>query len=167
MSLLPYAAQAMSKGFWCFPCEPEEKTPARIHQDRPKEDAPWVVRWSEVASNDPKTAVEWWSYQPNFNVGIACQPSGLLVLDCDVAKQAGALRDTPFGYLHDRLGPMVDGDDVLRELCQRFAGDGEYDRLMQTYRVSTASMGAHIYLNWPEGVKATQASPVPNALDIR
>lgn len=162
MSLLGYAAQAVSRGFHIFPCEPGEKLPHRI---RPGKD--YRVRWSEVASNDMGQVVRWWQHSPYANVGIACKPSGLLVLDCDVAKQAGALRDTPWGYLHDRLGPMVDGDDVLRELCQRFAGDGEYDRLMQTFRVCTASFGAHIYLRWPDGVHASQASPVPGALDIR
>lgn len=160
MNNLAAAAQAVSKGFHIFPVEPGEKTPHRIRPD-----APYTIRWSEVATNDMGRVVEWWQYSPEANIGIAAKPSGLLVVDCDIAKQEYILRDTPWGYLHDRFGPLVDGDDVLREMCGRF-GD-EYGRLSRTYRVCTASMGLHLYFRWPEGLQASQASPVPGVLDIR
>jgi hypothetical protein len=165
------AAQAVSRGFSVFPCNPPgtvdpesgssiEKMPHLIRPGKP-----YKLRWGEVATNSMAKVVEWWTYSPEANIGIACKPSGNLVVDCDVAKRAYALKDTPWGYLHERLGPLVDGDDVLREMCSRF-GDS-YDRLANTYRVCTASLGLHLYFRWPEGVQASQASPVPGALDIR
>lgn len=173
MSNLGYAAQAVSLGYHIFPCNPPgticpetgrniEKEPHLIRQGKP-----YKLKWGEVATNDMTTVVNWWTISPHANIGIAVKPSRLLVVDCDIAKQAGALRDTTWGYLHDRFGPLVDGDDVLREMAFRFGGAGEYDRLAQTYRVCTASMGLHLYFEWPEGVQASQASPVPGALDIR
>lgn len=161
-SLLSYAAQAVSRGWHIFPVEPGGKMPHKIWPDKE-----YRIKWGDAATNDLGKVVQWWTWSPEANIGIAAKPSGLLVIDLDTAKEAGSLRDSTWGYLHDRLGPYVDGDDVLREMCQRFGGDGEYDRLMKTYRVCTASMGAHIYLAWPEGVQASQASPVPKAIDIR
>jgi hypothetical protein len=160
VNLLGYAAQAVSKGFHIFPVEPGEKTPHKIRPDKP-----YTIKWSEVATNDMRQVVRWWTYSPEANVGIAAKPSGLLVVDCDMPKRDYQLRDTPWGYIHDQLGPLVDGTDVLREMCRRF--DDDYDRFSQTYRVCTASMGLHLYFRWPDGVQASQASPVPGLVDIR
>jgi hypothetical protein len=155
-----YAAQAVSRGFHIFPVEPFEKTP---HKIRPNQ--PYTIRWSEVATNDMRKVVEWWTYSPEANIGIACKPSGIIVIDCDMPKRAYQLKDTPWEYLHETLGPLVDGADVLREMCRRFGDD--YSRLERTYRVCTASMGLHLYFRWPEDVQASQASPVPGLVDIR
>lgn len=171
MSLLPYAVQAVSRGWFVFPCNPAgtvcpvsgqdiEKMPHLIWPDRP-----YKMRWGEAATNDLGRVIEWWQASPWANIGIAVKPSGLLVVDCDVAKKEYALRDTPWGYLHDELGPLVDGADVLREMCRRFGDD--YSRLARTYRVCTASMGMHAYFTWPGEVQASQASPAPGALDVR
>lgn len=158
------AALAVSKGFHVFPVEPGGKLP---HKIRPGEK--WMIRWGEAATNDMAKVAEWWKYSPDANIGIAAKQSGLLVVDCDVAKEPDALRKTPqgkvFEYLHDRFGPLVDGDDVLRELCHRFGDD--YAEAARTYRVCTASLGLHLYYRWPEGVQASNASPVPGVLDIR
>jgi hypothetical protein len=160
VNLLGYAAQAVSKGFHIFPVEPGEKTPHKIRPDKP-----YTIKWSEVATNDINQVVRWWTYSPEANIGIAAKPSGLLVVDCDMPKRDYQLRDTPWGYIHDQLGPLVDGADVLREMCRRF--DDDYDRFAETYRVCTASMGLHLYFRWPYGVQASQASPVPGLVDIR
>lgn len=173
MSLLPYAAQAVSRGHWVFPCNPAgtlcpesgKNIEKQSHLLRPGK--PWKMRWGEAATNDLGQVVSWWRVSPEANIGVACKQSNLLIIDCDVAKQAGVLRDTPWGYLHDKLGPYVDGDDVLRELCQRYGGDGEYERLTDTYRVCTGSMGLHVYLSWPPEILASQASIAPGALDVR
>jgi hypothetical protein len=50
-------------------------------------------------------------------------------------------------------------------MCERF-GNG-YDEFQRTYRVCTASMGLHLYFYWPDGIQASQASPVPGLVDIR
>jgi hypothetical protein len=170
MSRLGAAAQAVSRGFHVFPCNPPgsvdengEPLDKQPHLIRPGK--PYKVRWGEVATNDMAQVVRWWQYSPDANIGIACKPSGIIVVDCDMPKREYQLADTPWGYLHDKLGPLVDGADVLREMCGRFGDD--YSRLERTYRVCTASMGLHLYFWWPEGVQASQASPVPGLVDIR
>jgi hypothetical protein len=160
MNLLGYAAQAVSRGFHVFPVQPGEKTPHKIVPDKP-----YTIRWSEMATNDMRKVVEWWQYSPEANIGIAAKPSGLIVVDCDMPKRDYQLKDTPWEYMHDRLGPLVDGSDVLREMCSRFGDD--YQRFERTYRVCTASLGLHLYYEWPDGVQASQASPVPGLVDIR
>jgi hypothetical protein len=164
MTRLAQALAAIGKGFHIFPVQPGEKTPHLI-----KPGLPYAIRWGEVATNDFARVMDWWTYSPDANIGIAAKPSGLLIVDCDIAKEDYALRNSPQGepwsYLHDKFGATVDGSDVLREMCGRFGDD--YSRLERTYRVCTASMGLHLYFRWPEGVQASQASPVPGVLDIR
>jgi len=171
VSLLPYAVKAVQRGWHIFPCNPAgticpergrniEKESHLIQPDRP-----WKIRWSEVATTDLSTVVAWWEYSPQANIGIACRPSGLLVVDCDMPKREYQLADTPWGYLHDQLGPLVDGSDVLREMCRRYGDD--YERFERTYRVCTASLGLHLLYAWPEDVQASQTSPVPGLLDVR
>jgi len=172
MSLLGYAAQAVSRGWSVFPCNPlgteNPEKPGEFIEKMPHlitPGKPYKIKWGEVATDNMKQVVDWWTYSPEANIGIACAPSGLMVIDCDQPKRAYQLKDTPWEYLHESLGPLVDGADVLREMCRRF-GDG-YSRLERTYRVCTASMGLHLYLRWPEGVQASQASPVPGLVDVR
>lgn len=171
MASLADAAKAISRGFSVFPCNPvgtvcpeEGKNIEKMsHLIRPGK--PYKLKWGEVATSDLRKVIEWWTYSPNANIGIACKQSGIIVIDCDMPKQAYQLQDTPWGYLHEKLGPLVDGADVLREMCRRFGDD--YSRLERTYRVCTASMGLHLYYRWPEGVQASQASPVPGLVDVR
>ncbi|PRH79348.1 hypothetical protein C6N75_09695 [Streptomyces solincola] len=165
MSLLPDALRAVQQGFTIFPVEPGEKTPHRLYPNRPKEDAPWTIKWSEAATRDLRQICSWWAESPNANIGVAAKPSGLLVVDCDLPKRHNQLQGTPWEFMHDKFGPLVDGADVLREMCVRY-GD-TYERLERTYRICTASMGLHLYFRWPEGVEASQASPVPGLLDVR
>ncbi|MFD8117030.1 bifunctional DNA primase/polymerase [Streptomyces microflavus] len=165
MTLLPDALRALWRGFTIFPVEPNEKTPHRSNPHRSKEDAPWTIKWSEVATTDLNRICSWWRESPNANIGIAAKPSGLLIVDCDMPKREYQLKDTAWEFLHEKHGPLVDGNDVLREMCARY-GDN-YGRLERTYRVCTASMGLHLYFRWPEMVEASQASPVPGLLDVR
>lgn len=171
MNNLAAAAQAVSRGFAIFPCNPVgsvdpesgsniEKMPHLIRPGKP-----YKLRWGEAATSDMGRVVDWWTYSPEANIGIACKPSGLLVVDCDMPKREYQLVGTPWEFVHEKYGPLVDGADVLREMCGRF-GD-TYDRFERTYRVCTASMGLHLYFRWPGEIQASQASPVPGLLDIR
>lgn len=164
-SLLPAALWAVAQGFHVFPVEPGEKTPARIYQDRDPDDAPWTVKWSEVATNDVATVVTWWTYQPRFNVGIACKPSGLLVVDCDVPKAPNLLVGTPWAYLHDVFGEYVEGAALFDQVAERYGGDPVRDLL--TFSVETGSGGLHLYYRWPADVQSTQDSVVKGVLDVR
>ncbi len=159
-SRLADAVKAAQRGWYVFPVDPGDKTPHKIRPDQP-----WTIKWGEAATTDLVTITAWWQYSPEANIGIAAKPSGLLIVDCDMPKREYQLADTPWGYLHEQLGPLVDGADVLREMCSRF--DDSYERFERTYRVCTASMGLHLYFRWPEGVQASQASPVPGLVDIR
>lgn len=168
MTLLPYALAALDRGLHIFPVEPGEKTPIRIYQDRPKEDAPWTVKWSEIATNDVNKVVEWWTYAPMANIGVACKPSGIFVVDCDQPKADDLLKDTPYAYLHELLGPRVDGETLWDQVAERYGGGpdavaGAFD----TYQVATGSGGRHFYYRWPGAVQSSQDSIVKGLLDVR
>lgn len=140
-----HALQAARRGFHVFPVEPLDKTPGRLYPNRTREDAPWTIKWSEVATNYPPTIVSWWNECPDRNVGIACAPSGLLVVDCDLKNG--------------------DGLEEWSDICQKFAGDDSY-LMWDTYTVNTGSGGAHFYYRWPPAVKASQSGLSTN-VDIR
>lgn len=156
--MLAHAVRAIQRGLWVFPVQDGEKTP---HVTTP----PYTLRWSEVATNDLATVVKLWTQWPMANVGVACKPSGILVVDCDIAKREYVLTKTKLAYMHDVYGPMVDGESVFNEVCHRYGGD--WDEIESTYVVSTGSGGKHYYLRWPPWIQASQASLVQGVLDIR
>lgn len=166
-SRLGDAVTAVQLGFHIFPLEPNEKTPIRIHQDKSKDDAPWTVRWSEIATNDINTVVEWWTYAPNANIGIACKPSSIFVVDCDRPKSDHLLRSTPWAYLHDEFGPRPDGETVFYKVAERYGGPEKLASVFDTYTVTTGSGGVHYYYRWPEGVQSSQDSIARGVLDVR
>lgn len=167
MTLLPYALDALALGLHIFPVEPGAKTPIRIYQDRPKEDAPWTVRWSEIATNDVNTVVKWWTYAPMANIGVACKPSGIFVVDCDQPKADDLLKSTPWEYLHDLFGPRVDGETLWDQVAERYGGADCVADAFDTYQVATGSGGRHFYYRWPAEVQSTQDSIVKGLLDVR
>jgi Bifunctional DNA primase/polymerase, N-terminal len=61
-----------------------------------------VPRGHLDASSDPRVVGVWWQRAPNANIGIACAPSGLLVLDID-PRNGG---DETFGELLRVMGPL-------------------------------------------------------------
>lgn len=166
-SRLTAALKALSDGHTIFPTEPNDKTPIRIYQDRSAEDAPWTIRWSEVATDDVDTVVRWWVHAPEANVGIACKPSGLLVIDCDQPKREGMLNGTAWEPLHSYLGPLVDGETLYDAVVQRYGGAAAVEEAFDTYSVRTGSGGLHLYYRWPDGVQSTQDSIVKGLLDVR
>ncbi|MEU6674837.1 bifunctional DNA primase/polymerase [Streptomyces sp. NPDC046925] len=171
MNLLPAAVAAWQRGWHVFPTNscgtrcPQsgdviDKQPHLVQPGRP-----YKLRWGEWATRDLDRIIAAWTHSPAANPAIACGPSGLLVVDCDIAKGENALAGTPYESLHERLGPMVDGADVLRHMCQEYGGD--WSSLTDTYAVSTGSLGWHLYFRWPPGLKASQASPVKGLVDVR
>jgi hypothetical protein len=123
------AALALAeRGFAVFPLRPGTKTPA-VRRD-----------WEGQATTDAARLRE--IVRPAANVGVACGPSRLLVLDLDVAKdlaQPGA-------------DPAEEGDsprhgaDALRALA---AGRD----LPATLTVATPTGGRHLYYRAPEGFR--------------
>lgn len=68
--LLAAALTTAARGWPVFPLYPGSKRPA-------------LKGWETAASCDPDTITAWWARAPYNNIGIACGPAGLLVLDLD------------------------------------------------------------------------------------
>ena len=115
------------RGWHLFPVRPGGKAPA-------------ISRWQDRATTDPARLVRFFAAHPQHNAGIACGPSGLLVIDCDTPKPGSADTATP------GLGDRRDGAEVLAALA---AGRGG---LPDTWTVTTPSGGRHLYFRAPAGV---------------
>lgn len=44
---------------------------------------PAIDRWNSEATSDIEKVNEWWTKNPEFNIGVFCRPSGFLVIDVD------------------------------------------------------------------------------------
>jgi len=70
LNLKAAAEAALDKGFSVFPLKPKSKHPATEHGFKD-------------ASAFPARIDDWWTEQPESNIGIACGESNLIVLDFD------------------------------------------------------------------------------------
>ncbi len=68
--LLTAALAYAARGWAVFPCQPRGKAPATAHG-------------VHDASCDPAQIRRWWGVMPQANIGLACGPAGLVVLDLD------------------------------------------------------------------------------------
>lgn len=102
---LHYAA----RGWHVFPCREKRPATPRGHHD---------------ATTDPATIPRWFTTMPDANIGIACAPSGLVVLDID---------------------PRHGGDDSLVDL------ERDHGALSTTPRVITGGGGLHVYFTGRAG----------------
>ena len=118
---------AADRGWHVFPLRPGDKRPA-------------IRDWQARATSDHTLIRECWGTTP-FNVGIACGPSRLVVLDLDVPKEGvGPSR----GWTSEL---MESGTDVLAAVALRL---GEKFP-SATYSVTTRSGGTHLYFTAPVG----------------
>ncbi len=127
--LLDVALAAAARGWRVFPISPGRKKP------------PAVRDWEHRATTDPARIERAWHADP-YNVGIACGPSGLVVLDLDRPKPGEV---PPPAYREPGIG---DGGDVLAVLCE--ANDQPLP--VDTYAVRTGSGGTHLYFTVPPGI---------------
>jgi hypothetical protein len=111
-----------------FPCVPGSKRPA-LRQD-----------WEHRATTDTDRIARCWS-TGLYNIGVACGPSGLVVLDLDTAKPGEQL---PPGW--DSPG-ICDGADSLAVLAERHGQPIPFG----TFTVQTPSGGMHLYFTAPPG----------------
>ncbi len=109
------------RGWHLFPVRAGDKRPA-------------IRDWQHRASADPARLLEFYRHRPSFNAGIACGPSGLLVVDADTPKPA-----------HPEIR-YVSGVQVLAELATAHAAE-----LPDTFTVSSPSEGQHRYFTAPPG----------------
>ncbi|MFC9249908.1 bifunctional DNA primase/polymerase [Amycolatopsis thailandensis] len=120
------ALEAIHRGWRVFPQAPRSKRPA-------------ISRWEQRATLDPDTVNRWWSRFPDSNVGIACGPSGLLVLDLDAAHGPVPTAWASLGVRHGR--------DVIALLAARAREPDPVDTLI----VATSRDGEHRYFRRPSG----------------
>lgn len=80
--LLQAALTYARHGWHVFPCSPP------IPGDKTSGKAPigaLVPNGKDDATTSEAQIIEWWTRVPNANIGIACEPSGIVVLDVDTA----------------------------------------------------------------------------------
>ena len=128
-SLLDDALAAAGNGWSIFPCWPGTKDPA--------------VKWGSAATNDLEQVRRWWTENPRYNIGIACGPSGLVVIDLDVGE----------------------GKDGVKRWAELTA---EHDT-PPTYTVETPSGGRHHYFTLPDDWEpvGNSASKLADGIDVR
>ena len=119
--LLRSALSLAERGWHVFPCVPGGKRPALRGS------------WQNHATTEPARIRAWWS-QAAYNIGIACSPSRLVVIDLDVPHDIEELSSA--GGRN-----AVSGTDVLGDLCDQHGQPYP----LPTYAVNTPSGGCHLY----------------------
>jgi hypothetical protein len=123
-ALLRSALAAALRGWYVFPCAVGGKRPALRGN------------WQDLATTSPDQIRDWWNRAP-YNIGIACGPSGLVVIDLDLPRDADD-EEAPDGVLFP-----LSGADILSGLAwqhgERYPGG--------TYVVDTPSGGCHLYFS--------------------
>lgn len=105
------------RGWHLFPVRPGSKVPA-------------ITQWEQRATTEPDRLARFFTAHPDHNAGIACGPSGLLVVDCDLPKP-------------DQRASRADGRERLKTLAIEHGG------LPATWEVFTPSCGTHLYFRAP------------------
>ncbi|MFF4198264.1 bifunctional DNA primase/polymerase [Nonomuraea sp. NPDC001831] len=128
---LRYALAAATRGWHVFPLAVGDKPPIKGFTD-----------WEAHATTDPGLIRRWWARHP-YNIGIACGPSGLLVVDLDKPKPGmeGLRPPSPWD-----LPGVTEGADVLALLCERAGQPLPFE----TFTVRTRRGGTHLYYTAPE-----------------
>lgn len=135
-TLAAAALAAAARGWHVFPLRPRDKRPA-LRSD-----------WEGRATTDPARIRRCWEHGP-YNIGIACGPSGLVVIDLDVPKPG---EHPPADWANE---PGVrDGADVLAALCERHGRPFPFE----TFTVTTRRGGMHLYFTAPDGVRLRNTS---------
>jgi hypothetical protein len=146
--LLTAALAYAARGWHVFPLRPGDKRPAAPDHaaDRCTGSDPRCaaagrhVTWEERATTNPDRITRAWSARP-YGIGIACGPSGLVVVDLDTPKP-GATPPTEW----QKLG-ITCGADVFADLAARHG----FDPWPDTFTAGTPSGGTHLYYTHPSG----------------
>ena len=91
VTLTEHALQLAARGYHVFPLVPGGKKPITANG------------WHD-ASRDTQTITGWWAENPDANIGIACGPSGIVVLD----------GDSKHGCPADQLAAALNGAVIVR-----------------------------------------------------
>ena len=146
-STLLRSALAMATRDWhVFPCAVGGKRPAL------------PGNWQHLATTDPARIRHWWTRMP-YNIGISCSPSGLVIIDLDIAKDGNA------GDLAEAArdaGPAC-GARSLADLCERHGQPYPTG----TFTVRTPSGGTHLYFQATPRKIRNSASRLGSLIDVR
>jgi hypothetical protein len=135
------AAQALAaRGWLVFPCAPGGKRPALRGN------------WQHLATADQDQVHAWWTRAP-YNIGVACGPSGLVVIDLDTPH-----REQPPALA---AGPAY-GADALAALCARRGQPYP----LPTYAVDTPG-GCHLYYAARDKQVRNSAGRLGPLIDVR
>jgi Bifunctional DNA primase/polymerase, N-terminal len=132
--LLSAALIYAARGWHVFPLRPNDKRPAFPNHaaDRCDGTDPRCTTghagWEQRATTDPDRIRRAWTSRP-YGIGIACGPSGLVVIDLDKPKNGGA----------------GNGAATWATLCEQ-AGKREP---ADTFTVHTGHRGTHLYFAHP------------------
>ncbi len=143
--LLAYALAYAARGWHVFPLRPLAKGPAvpDHREDRCTRAHPRCqdghTGWEQRATTDPDRITRCWS-RGAYGIGIACGPSGLLVVDLDPPKPGFVLPDAWADT------GVVTGVDVFGVLLARH--DSPW---ADTRTVATPRGGLHLYFTHPAG----------------
>lgn len=116
MALVDHALRYAARGWSVFPCQSGGKRPLTSHGQ-------------DDATTDEARIIGWWRATPTANIGIACEPSGLVVLDID----GPAGWESFANYPED---PAVPGFTIPPTVT------------------AVTGRGAHLYYRVPEGRRA-------------
>jgi hypothetical protein len=127
--------QYAQRGWACFPLKPGGKQPA--------------TRSGVYAGTDDLVTLRRWWKNTDYNIGINCGASNLVVVDLDIDKEDG-------NSLHSGIGWWT-------ETCARLDVEP-----FDTYAVVTASGGLHLYYELPDGVTVRSKNGVlAHLVDIK
>lgn len=127
--LLDMALTCAARGWRVFPVRPGKKPPA-------------VSDWERRATTDLERIRRCWDHDA-YNVGVACGPSGLVVIDLDTPKPG---ETPPSRWARPGIG---EGADVLADLCETHGQPFPFG----TFTVRTRRGGTHLYFTAPPGVR--------------
>jgi hypothetical protein len=166
-ALVEAALKHAVRGWFVFPLNPGSKRPRAQ-----------LVGWEHQATTDTGRITRWWDRHPADNVAIACGPSGLVVVDLDVAKPG----EPPPVEWRGCTG----GLDVFRQLTLRHRGRevarsrqmsspgelGATGRVLptlcaNTWTVATPSGGRHLYFRAPSADADDAGPSEPDSLGKR
>ncbi|WP_251059471.1 MULTISPECIES: bifunctional DNA primase/polymerase [unclassified Streptomyces] len=160
---LDVAAWLALRGYPVHPLAPGTKTPAPNCPDcRSSQHAPQACpchaqdRWCHgfhAATTDLRTLREWWRIEPDFGIGVACGPAGLVVIDVDAhgAPLPDRQRLLPGIPIDDRvdLTGLQSGFDTLALLAAYRSRPNPCEDT-STLRVRTPSGGMHVWYQAPK-----------------
>lgn len=146
---LAHALAYAARGWHVFPLRPDDKRPA-------------VADWENKATVDPDRITRAWAPGGPYSqcgIGIACGPSGLVVVDLDTAKGEDDVPPEAWA-----LPGIRDGADVLADLYDR---NRDHFPFGLTPTARTGSGGLHLYFAAPGREVRNSASKVGWKVDVR